>query len=131
MEVISINTNDAVNSKAELWTERIHAFQKSGLSQKDWCQQNEVPQSTLSYWIRKLRLETHETDVIPDPVFAKLPEEQDFQFSADTEHSPVIIRLPENIRIEIGADCPARLVAALLQTLNSHVSRKNGSQQMS
>ena len=49
MEVIPINTNEHVALKADLWAERIRAFQKSGLSRKDWCQQNEIPQSTLSF----------------------------------------------------------------------------------
>lgn len=55
MEVIPINTNEHAALKADLWAERIRAFQESGLSRKDWCQQNEIPQSTLSYWIRKIR----------------------------------------------------------------------------
>ena len=59
MEVMQINTNDTINSKADLWANRVHAFQKSGLSRKDWCQQNDVPQSTLGYWIRKTQLESH------------------------------------------------------------------------
>lgn len=46
MEGITINTNEHVASKATLWADRIHAFQKSGLSRKVWCQQNEIPQFT-------------------------------------------------------------------------------------
>ena len=57
MEVIPINTNEHAALKADLWAERIRAFQESGLSRKDWCQQNEIPQSTLSYWILMKRLE--------------------------------------------------------------------------
>ena len=49
MEVIPINTNEHAALKADLWAERIRAFQESGLSRKDWCQQNEIPQSTLSF----------------------------------------------------------------------------------
>lgn len=120
MEVILINTNDTINSKADLWTDRIHAFQKSGLSRKDWCQQNEIPQSTLSYWIRKTQSEIHGMGIIPDPVFAKLPKVQDFRFNTGTGNSPVTICLPKDIRIEIGADCPAALMAALLQALKSY-----------
>ena len=52
-----MDMNDNVISKADLWADRIHAFQESGLSRKDWCQQNEIPQSTLNDWIRKIQLE--------------------------------------------------------------------------
>lgn len=115
MEVIPINTNGNAISKADLWADRAHAFQESGLSRKEWCRQNEIPQSTLSYWIRKLQAET-----TSGPVFAKLPSEQELHFSAaDTGKPPVTVCLAENIRIEVAADCPVRLIAALLQALKN------------
>ena len=120
MEVIPINTNDNIASKADLWADRIHAFQESGLSRKDWCQQNGISQSTLGYWIRKIQSGTPETGAASDPVFAKLPSEQDLQFNAGTGNHPVTILLPENIQIEIGAGCPAKLLTTLLQALTSY-----------
>ena len=89
-------------------------------SRKDWCQQNEIPQSTLNYWIRKIQLEAPETEPASDPVFAKLPSEQELQFNAGTGNRSVTILLPENIQIEIGADCPARLLTTLLQVLKNY-----------
>lgn len=82
MEVIPINTNEHAALKADLWAERIRAFQESGLSRKDWCQQNEIPQSTLSYWIRKIRAADTGTECFAEPVFAKLPSEQNLQVNA-------------------------------------------------
>ena len=120
MEVILINTNDNIISKAALWADRIHTFQESGLSRKDWCQQNEVPQSTLSYWIRKIQGKATQAESSSDPVFAKLPSEQELRCGAVAGNSPVTILLPENIRIEVDADCPARLMAALLQALKGY-----------
>ena len=120
MEVILINTNDNIISKAALWTDRIHTFQESGLSRKDWCQQNEVPQTTLSYWIRKIQGKATQTESSSDPVFAKLPSERELRYDAVAGNSPVTILLPENIRIEVDADCPARLMAALLQALKDY-----------
>ena len=115
-----MDMNDHVISKADLWADRIHAFQESGLSRKDWCQQNEIPQSTLNYWIRKIQLEAPETEPASDPVFAKLPSAQELQFNAGTGNRSVTILLPENIQIEIGADCPARLLTTLLQALKNY-----------
>ena len=80
-----MDMNDNVISKADLWADRIHAFQESGLSRKDWCQQNEIPQSTLNYWIRKIQLEAPETEPASDPVFAKLPSEQELQLMPGQE----------------------------------------------
>lgn len=120
MEVILINTNDKRISKAALWADRIHTFQESGLSRKDWCRQNEVSQSTLSYWIRKIQGKATQAESRSDPVFAKLPSEQELRCGAVAGNSPVTILLPENIRIEVDADCPARLMAALLQALKGY-----------
>lgn len=54
-------------------------------------------------------------------MFAKLPSEQEFHFSAaDTGKPPVVICLLENIRIEADADCLARLIAVLRQALKSY-----------
>ena len=120
MEVIPIEMDDNKISKSDLWADRVHAFQESGLSRKEWCQQNEIPQSTLGYWIRKIQSETPETECICDPVFAKLPSEQELQFNSPVGTSSITILLPENIRIEVVADCPSRLIAALLQALNTY-----------
>ena len=118
MEGIPINTNETITSKTTLWADRIQAFQESGLSRKDWGQKHEIPSSTLSYWIRKIQSEDTETEDAPDPIFARLPMEQ--ELAVHTEISPVTILLPENIRIEVGAECPARLINALLQALKGY-----------
>ena len=120
MEVIPINTNENAASKATLWADRIHAFRESGLSRKVWCQQNGIPLSTLGYWIRKIQSENIETEGISDPVFARLPMEQELVVPIHTVTSPVTILLPENIRIEVGAGCPVGLMAALLQALKGY-----------
>lgn len=119
MEVIPINMNDNTTSKTDLWADRILTFQESGLSRKEWCMKNEIPQSTLSYWICKLQSEAAETACAFDPMFAKLPSELHFR-TVDIGKTPMVICLPENIRIEDDADCPARLMAALLQALKKH-----------
>ena len=115
-----MDMDDNKISKTALWAERLHAFQESGLSRKDWCQQNGIPQSTLGYWLRKIQSGTTGTESFSDPVFAKLPSEQELQFNSPAGTSPITILLPENIRIEVGADCPSRLMAALLQALKSY-----------
>ena len=115
-----MDMDDNKISKTALWAERLHAFQESGLSRKDWCQQNGIPQSTLGYWLRKIQSENLKTECTADPVFAKLPTEQELQFNSPVGTSSITILLPENIRIEVGADCPSRLIAALLQALNTY-----------
>lgn len=42
-------------AKAKLWVKRMRAFERSGLSRRAWCEQEDVPLSTLDYWRRRLR----------------------------------------------------------------------------
>ena len=39
----------------ELWQNRLQELTASAMTQKEWCQKNNIPESTLRYWIRKLR----------------------------------------------------------------------------
>ena len=119
MEVFT-DMNDNVNEKTTLWTDRVFAFQNSGLSRKEWCQQNQVPLSTFSYWFRKIQSGSSRKEFCNDPVFARLPSEQDILTGNLKDHAPVTICLPKNIRIEINVDCPAGLMAALLHALKNH-----------
>ncbi|XCP83458.1 hypothetical protein ABXS75_10180 [Roseburia hominis] len=43
--------HENLTSKADLWAGWISSFQESGLSRNEWCQQNEIPLSTVSYLI--------------------------------------------------------------------------------
>ena len=43
------------DEKLVLWTERLKAFQASGQTCKEWCQEHQIPVSTMTYWNRKLR----------------------------------------------------------------------------
>mgnify|MGYP005917394953 FL=1 len=40
--------------KLALWSGRIHAFQASGQSCKTWCLENQIPASTMGFWMRRL-----------------------------------------------------------------------------
>ncbi len=107
-------------TKTELWTERIKDFYTSGLSRKEWCRKHHIPLSTFSYWIRKQAKKSVEPEQTADPVFARLPPEQEISSGLLPEHSPVIIYLSESIRIEIGKDCPCELLASLIHTFKTY-----------
>ena len=64
------------NGKRELWTERVNDFRSSGLTCKAWCDEHQVPASTMGYWVRKLDRSEKESSN-QEPVFAKLPSEQE------------------------------------------------------
>lgn len=118
MEVFEdMNDNEV---KTTLWAGRIAAFKNSGLSRKEWCQKNQVPLSTFGYWFRKMQTGSPMKEFCEDPIFAKLPSEQEFCSDRITDHAPVTICLPGNIRIEVDADCPAGLITALLHAIKNY-----------
>lgn len=61
------------DEKLALWSERIHDFQTSGQSYKAWCPENQIPVSTMGYWMRRLR--NTESSCKTDLIFAKMPTE--------------------------------------------------------
>lgn len=107
-------------TKTELWTKRIQDFRKSGLSRKEWCQEHQVSLSTLGYWIRKQMRGPVEPEQVLDPVFARLPSEQEVTSSLLPDHVPVTIHLPGSVRIEISTGCPCELMASLIHTLRTY-----------
>lgn len=119
MEVF-IDMNENIAEKTKLWADRIRAFQDSGLSRKDWCQQNGIPQSTFSYWFRKQSRQRSDPELRNVPVFAKLPSEREICSDVFTGQSPITIVLSESIRIEMDADCPEERLACVFRALKHY-----------
>lgn len=46
-----------VKERRVLWLNRIQSLSESGMTQKEWCENEGIPRTTLRYWIGKLRLE--------------------------------------------------------------------------
>lgn len=107
-------------TKTDLWAERLQDFQKSRLSQKEWCREHQIPVSTLGYWLRKQTRESAGQEKTADPMFVRLPSEQEIAASLLPDHAAVTIYLPGNVRIEIGIECPCELMVSLLHTLKTY-----------
>ena len=119
--------NEMNLTKEDFWMKRIQDFQKSGLSRKEWCQENQVPLSTFSYWIRKQMQKPSELDQGMEPVFARLPSELEVSSQPLSEYPPITIHLPESIRIEVSTGCPCELMASLSyysQPLHPHAQKQ-------
>ncbi|WP_416390472.1 IS66 family insertion sequence element accessory protein TnpA [[Clostridium] scindens] len=105
-------------TKDKLWSNRIRDFQESGLTRKEWCYQNQIPLSTLSYWIRKLNPDRPSFEEHQEPIFARLPSESELS-KVSCDHAPVTFFL-NSIRIEISAGCPAELLSSLVSILKPY-----------
>ena len=107
-------------TKSELWTKHIQDFHRSGLSQKEWCREHQIPLSTFGYWMRKQAEAPSESGQTADPVFARLPSGQEVSSDLLPDHAPMTIYLPGSIRIEIGRECSCELMASLIHTLKAY-----------
>ena len=107
------------DQKLALWTERLEAFQASGQSLKEWCLEQQIPVSTMSYWNR--RLHAVQTESQAELIFAKMPTEQELSAREKQEiGSSLRIFLTDSIRIEIMPDCPQELLHVLVRSLKEH-----------
>ena len=53
---------DEITNEVRLqeWREIIHAWSKSGMTKKDWCEENDVPLRQFYYWQRKVREDAYD-----------------------------------------------------------------------
>ena len=104
------NNGEAPVPKRELWEQRIENWKASGLSQKAWCQREQLPLSSLGYWRKRLRSEAsddaHETPrLIP--------------VSLTQPGSALTIRLGRQVTIQVGASVDRGLLGDLIAALRS------------
>jgi len=61
--------NHKNHTKSILWQERITGWQESGMSQSQYCRENDLPLGTFYYWKRRLSLKQSKNKFIQVPVF--------------------------------------------------------------
>lgn len=107
-------------TKAKLWADRIKDFNESGLSRKVWCQEHQLSISALGYWLRKISSDGTGSEPSADPVFARLPSEQEISSHYSHKQAPVTIFLADRIQIEVAENCPPELMVSLFSTIKSY-----------
>ena len=106
--------------KSSLWSQRIREFRSSGQTCKDWCEEHQLPVSTMTYWIRKFKKEEKYTGDA-EPVFAKLLSEAEIAMRDTAENSAAVsIYISGCIRIETAPSCPPELFRVLVRTLKEN-----------
>lgn len=109
---------DKKGSRYELWMKRIQDCRESGLTQKEWCEQNQISVSSFRYWISKMNKKNMDDSDQEEAVFARLPSEAELiQY---TDHAPVILNT-NGIRIELYPSCSREMMQNLISVLQSNV----------
>mgnify|MGYP000008499709 FL=1 len=99
------------DEKLLMWEKKVEQFDKSGLSMRQWCQENGEVYGTFRHW-RKVIQEKNEQE---QGQSRWLP----LQVLDDTtQHSPIVIKYKE-FKIEISQDVDTRLLEDLLRVLKT------------
>jgi hypothetical protein len=93
-------------TKSQMWEERLSAFLKSGLSQRQFCTQKQIPINTFQFWKKKLR------DKQGKAVFVKI----DNNFPEE-KHVEIINH--NGIRIILNEQVPDETAYAVLKAVRS------------
>lgn len=78
----------------QLWISRLNDLGDSGLTQKEWCATKDIPESTLRYWISKLKQSAAKEETATDWLMVDM---------AEKNHGIAKIHLPEPTKPEISA----------------------------
>lgn len=125
----SINRN---NNQLEIWKERIREREKSGLSIKEWCIQNQINQRVYYYWQKKLR-NPNRSDELSKQAVAGENEFVELTFNKDSDPKPTFEvlqqtdkKIPSNvvgviqragIYIEVTREMPVPLLRQIMEVL--------------
>ena len=95
----------------EAWVQLVEEFGSSGLTQREFAEQKQLPLATLQFWIYKLRRETKARFVPVHVVASAAPTARD----AARDAVEVVTRSGHLLRFGAGVD--PKYVAALLAEL--------------
>lgn len=102
-------------NKEQYWGGHIDAWRNSGLSQAEYSRRAQVSAQALSYWKQKFAEEP--VDPAEDiPTIVALPVNVMAGAPAG-EVQPLLVHLPNGLRVEIGGDFQSAVLEKLVRTL--------------
>ena len=104
-------TTMANKSNRAQWENRITAWSESGLSQKEFCNQNGISASAFHYWRKRLRKEAAGSQPF---VEVKAPSPASIVYS-DRGPSGLTLRLSGGIEIMVNAESDLSLLAQVIR----------------
>ena len=99
-------------SKQRFWKAHVGAWRRSGLSQNEYCRQNNLRKNQLGYWKNKLGRQAVATNFVPVPIPAQ---EQKAEAGGSASGITICLEAGMSIKVEndFTAETLARVVAAL------------------
>lgn len=93
-----------------LWSERIVAWQKSGLSQVAYCQQHQLTYGTFIYWRSYLKKHSSGHKVSVPSTFIPITIKAD-------KATPLVLQIAEQYRIELRPGFDPHLLTQIIQVI--------------
>lgn len=103
-----------VNERKELWLSRFTDLAESGQTQRQWCMENNIPISTLRYWIRKLRIKEERHELAPK--WVQLPAELPVAEQSGQPH-PCLKFYVDGVCLECPDDLSVSKLTELLKVM--------------
>jgi len=100
---------------AEEWAKLLALFERSDLSQKRFCRENEVALSTLQYWRRESGGGRREGALVEVP--ANVADTGSVEHAAPSSPGSVHVRLPNRLELDVLAGTDSAWVGQLLREL--------------
>jgi hypothetical protein len=98
--------------KTQLWSERIASWKQGGLSQRAFCDQQQLAFSTFTYWRGRLKKLNSGDDSDGEVNFLPVRFKQECA-------APLTLRINDRHSIEITAGFDPELLARVVRTLKS------------
>lgn len=105
---ISSQTGEA-GAQKKFWRHHIQAWQGSGLSQRAYCQKNNLKEYRFSHWKRRLSTDAGTTRFVPVPLPTRLP--------VPIKHRVFHVWTPNGFRVDVEEGFDPGLLKKLLAVL--------------
>ena len=99
------------------WAKLLALFERSGLSQKRFCRENEVALSTLQYWRRESGRGRRQGQGALVEVPVNVADTESVEHAAPSSPGSVHIRLPNRLELDVLAGTDSAWVSQLLREL--------------
>ena len=97
------------------WRRHVEAWRESGLSQADYCRQQNLNRKTFSLWTRRVQDDLSMSKDSPLELIAvQVAPSAPFE---TTEASAIMLRFPHGAQLELSTAVPPRWLAELLRCL--------------
>lgn len=106
-------------SKKQYWNTHIEGWKKSGLSQEQYCKQQDLSYAAFGYWRSRLLKESQNTykEIEPQPSFKQAIIKSSTEASTRSAASVIKIVMPNQMKVELPTDLNQIALTTVFQAL--------------